>query len=232
MNAEDEQRLQMSRGITTIWVHLRVELLANPHGLPGPVDDDMQTDDSGPYTKAPHAATELNRAEQDVSKAQAITFQRMYNTAALASVLRESEAHLSYLQWVELEPRIVRAIAHADSLQREFEKELSLVRKVVAEADLTGGFEVVPYGRKTSTGHEKNLLLAREAGVMTQQVWMQEKALSGKRGAEVQNALWHLSDLARANQRIPPGPKANKEHAAPASNGHAPKAPHPPGNEQ
>ena len=103
----------------------------------------MQTDEVAPYARTLHAATVLNRAEHDDSEAQTITFQRMYDTAALASVLHELEVQLSYLHRVALEPMIVRALAHAERLQQEFEKELSLFRKAVAEADLSDEFKVV-----------------------------------------------------------------------------------------
>jgi hypothetical protein len=224
-DAVESRRLQKARDIAAIWVERRFTMLANPYDHPSPVEDDMQTDEATPYAKALHAATLLVNAEQNDSSDPAITFHTMLVTAKLATVLRESESQLNYEHRAELDSITVKALAHSVGLQSRFEKACSQTGKAVEGANLADGYTVVAYGKKATTEEEKNLQRAVKAGEMNADVWRKENAFRESRGSAVNNAMWKQSNPARGNKPVrvnkslPPGPSANKDHAAPVRDG-------------
>jgi hypothetical protein len=211
------------------WSERRLEQLGNWNGQCPPTNEnDMQTEGEDRGAKILRVAAELNEDARFDSDGPAISLLRMSQISHLAKTLKELDEHdsQSLEQHATLEHTTNRAFTRATWLQGEFNRAHSLAQEAVSAAVSDMGLTLVIYAKKSksSTEHEKNLRLAREAGVLTQKVWTTEKALAVKRGSEVKSALWHVSDLARANKRNPPVPNANKVHASTASQGHEPKA--------
>jgi hypothetical protein len=219
------RHLQKVRDMAAIWVKRRFDMLENPSDHPSPVEDDMQTDEETPYAKVLHAADLLVNAEQHDCRGSSITFQVMLDTAKWASVVTEFEPQLSCEQRAELDSTTVQALAHSLRLQSSFVKACSQAGKDVEGANLEDGFTVVTYRKKSTTAEDTNLKLAVKAGEMTAEVWRKENAFRDERGSKVKKAMWqqsnrtHVNNPARFNKSHPPGPAANKDHAAPVKNG-------------
>jgi hypothetical protein len=203
-------------------------MLENPYDHPSPVEDDMQTDEETPFAKVLHAINLLAKAGQNDCVGSTITLQMILVTAKLASVVLKLEPQLSYEQRAELEPTTIEALAHSAGFQSSFAKACSQAGKAVEGAnleDIPRGFTVVTYGKKSTTAEDTNLKLAEKAGAMTAEVWRNENTFRDQRGSKIKHAMWqqsnraHVNNPARVNKSHPPGPTANKDHAAPVRNG-------------
>jgi hypothetical protein len=223
------RRIQETLHGALSWSERRLEQLRNWYVLsPPPNENDMQTEGEDRGAKILRVAAELNEDARFDSDGPAISLLRMSQISHLANTLKELDEQdsQSLEQHAKLELTTSRAFTRAAWLEGEFNRAHSLAQEAVTAAVSDMGMTLVTYAKrsKSSTEYEKNLLLAREAGVLTQKVWTTEKALALKRGSDVKSALWHMSDLARANKKNPPVPNANKVPASMASQGHEPKA--------